>query len=161
MTDRVTPCLWFNDNAEEAVRFYVSLIPDSRIVSTSRYTEAGPGKPGSVLTISFVLGGRSYLALNGGVDFPFSEAVSLSVSCDTQAEIDRLWERIGDGGQEQQCGWIKDRYGMPWQVVPSAIDRWITGDPAAADRVLRAVHGMVKLDIRTLERAYAGEDVTV
>jgi predicted 3-demethylubiquinone-9 3-methyltransferase (glyoxalase superfamily) len=159
MTDRVTPCLWFNDNAEEAVGFYVSLLPGSRIVAVSRYGETGPGKPGAAMMIDFELAGRSYMALNGGVDFPFSEAVSLVVSCDTQAEIDRLWERIGDGGAPQMCGWIKDRFGMPWQVVPSQLGHWTGGDPAAADRVMKALLGMVKLDIPTLERAFVGEGV--
>jgi predicted 3-demethylubiquinone-9 3-methyltransferase (glyoxalase superfamily) len=160
MTDRVTPCLWFNDNAEEAVDFYVSVVPDSRIVSVSRYGEAMPGKAGEVLMIAFELAGRRYWALNGGMDFPFSEAVSLAVACDTQAEIDRLWDRLGEGGSPQACGWIKDRFGMPWQVVPAATERWLSGDQAAADRVMKAVLGMVKLDIATLERAYAGEAVT-
>ena len=160
MTDRVSPCLWFKDNAEEAVNFYVSLLPNSRVVSVSRYGEAGPGRAGDVLMIGFELAGRSYLALNGGADFPFSEAVSLVVSCDTQAEIDRLWDRIGEGGNPQMCGWIKDRFGLPWQVVPSQIGRWMDGDPTAADRVMKAVLGMVKLDIPTLERAYAGESIT-
>lgn len=158
MTDRVTPCLWFNDNAEEAVDFYVSLLPGSRIVSVSRYGDADPSKRDAVLTIGFELAGRRYLALNGGMDFPFSEAVSLIVACDSQAEIDRLWDRIGEGGTPQQCGWIKDRFGLPWQIVPSAIDRWISGDPAAAGRVMRALFGMVKLDMAALERAHEGED---
>ena len=159
MTERVTPCLWFNDNAEEAVNFYVSLLPDSRIVSVSRYGEAMPGKVGKVALITFDLAGRRYWALNGGLDFPFSEAVSLVVACDTQAEIDRLWERLGEGGSPQACGWIKDRFGMPGQVMPAAMERWLGGEPAAADRVMKAVFGMVKLDIATLERAHAGEDV--
>jgi predicted 3-demethylubiquinone-9 3-methyltransferase (glyoxalase superfamily) len=161
MTDRVTPCLWFDANAEEAVDFYVSLIPNSRVVSIARYTESGPGKPGSVLLIVFELDGRRYQALNGGADFPFSEAVSLSVACDSQAEIDRIWDRLAEGGTPQQCGWIKDRFGLPWQVVPSRIEEWITGDPAAADRVMQAVLGMVKLDIPTLERAHAGSLASV
>ena len=159
MTDRVFPCLWFDGDAEEAVTFYVSLVPDSRIVSVSRYGEAGPGEPGSVLTMVFELAGRRYMALNGGTDFPFSEAVSLVVQCDTQDEIDRIWGRLGEGGTPQMCGWIRDRFGMPWQVVPSQIGLWMSGDPAAAGRVMRAVLGMVKLDIPTLERAFEGEKV--
>lgn len=158
MTGRVTPCLWFNDNAEEAVAFYVSLIPNSRVVSVARHTEAtGRGKEGTVLLIVFELDGRAYQALNGGVDFPFSEAVSLSVACDTQEEIDRIWAQLAEGGKEVQCGWIKDRYGLPWQVVPSQCEAWLTGDPAAAARMMRALMGMVKLDLATLERAYRGE----
>jgi len=160
MIDQVTPCLCFNDSAEAAVRFYVSLFPDSRIVSISRYGKTGPGQPGAALMIVFELAGRRYQALNSGADVPFSEAVSLSVACDTQAEIDRLWDRLGDGGTPLMCGWIKDRYGLSWQVVPRQTEAWIAGDPAAAGRVLKAVRGMVKLDIATMERAHAGEGVT-
>lgn len=152
----VTPCLWFNGNAEEAVNFYVSLIPNSRIVSVARNTEA-TGNPGTVLLIVFELDGRSYQALNGGMDFPFTEAVSLSVACDTQEEIDRIWARLAEGGREVKCGWVKDRFGLPWQVAPSRIPEWISGDPAAADRVMTEVMRMVKLDIATLERAWRGE----
>ena len=146
----VTPCLWFNGNAKEAVSFYVSLIPNSRVVEVSRHD----GKP---LMIAFELDGARYRALNGPMDFPFSEAVSLIVTCDTQAELDRIWDTLGEGGKPQMCGWIKDRYGLPWQVVPSQIGRWMSGDPAAAGRVMQALMAMVKLDIPTLERAYAGE----
>lgn len=158
----VTPCLWFNGNAEEAVDFYVSLVPDSRVVTIARYPDAIPSLAGTVLMIVFELAGRRYQALNGGADHPFSPvAVSLSVACDTQAEIDRIWNRIVEtGGRPQQCGWITDRFGLPWQVVPSRTGEWLTGDPAAADRVMREVMGMVKLDIPTLERAYAGEPAT-
>ena len=155
----ITPCLWFNANAEEAVDFYVSILPNSRIIQTARYGEAGPGKPGTVLMIVFELDGRRFQALNGGVDFPFSEAVSLVATCETQAEIDRLWQRLGDGGTPQQCGWIKDRFGMPWQVVPAAMDRLMGGDPERANRVMQALLGMIKLDLATLEKAYAGEEV--
>ena len=146
----VTPCLWFNGNAEEAVSFYVSLVPNSRIVETARHE-------GKALMIVFDLDGVRYQALNGPMDFPFSEAVSLIVTCDTQADLDRIWDRLGDGGKPQMCGWIKDRYGLPWQVVPSRIGAWMKGDPAAAGRVMQALLQMVKLDIPTLERAYRGE----
>jgi predicted 3-demethylubiquinone-9 3-methyltransferase (glyoxalase superfamily) len=152
----VTPCLWFNGNAEEAVNFYVSVIPNSRIVSVARNTEV-TGNPGTVLLIVFELDGRTYQALNGGMDFPFTEAVSLSVACDTQEEIDRIWARLAEGGKEVQCGWVKDRFGLPWQVAPSRIPEWISGDPEAANRVMTEVMRMVKLDIPTLERAYRGE----
>jgi predicted 3-demethylubiquinone-9 3-methyltransferase (glyoxalase superfamily) len=156
MTDKIIPCLWFNDTAEEAIDFYVDVFPDSRITKVHSYGEAGPGKPGSVMMIWFELGGRSFSALNGGVDFPFSEAVSLVYPCAGQAEIDRVWDRLADGGTPQQCGWIKDRYGLPWQIVPSTLDELISGDPAAANRVMTAIFGMVKLDLPTLERAHAG-----
>lgn len=152
--NEVTPCLWFNDNAEAAVGFWVSLLPGSRILSTSRYGEAGPGKPGAVMMMVFELGGRRFWALNGGVDFPFSEAVSLVAPCEDQAEIDRLWGALGEGGVPQQCGWIKDRFGMPWQIVPASMERLMSADdPARANRVLSALLKMVKLDIAALEAA--------
>lgn len=148
----VTPCLLFAGNAEEAVNFYVSLVPNARIVETARHQ----GKP---LMLTFELDGTRYHALNGP-EAPFTEAVSLMLTCDTQAELDRIWDRIVEhGGTPSVCGWIKDRYGLRWQIVPSRIGEWLTGDPAAAERVLNAVMGMVKLDIPTLERAHAGEPV--
>jgi predicted 3-demethylubiquinone-9 3-methyltransferase (glyoxalase superfamily) len=147
----VTPCLLFHGDAEEAVNFYVSLVPNSRVVETAR----SGGKP---LMLTFELDGTRYMALNGP-EAAFTEAVSLMVGCDTQAELDRIWDRIVEtGGKPMMCGWIKDRYGLAWQVVPSRTGEWLTGDPAAADRVLKEVMKMVKLDIPTLERAYAGED---
>jgi predicted 3-demethylubiquinone-9 3-methyltransferase (glyoxalase superfamily) len=156
MSESVTPCLWFNGNAEEAVGFYTEVFPNARVVETYRYPETGPGEPGSVMWIVFELDGRRFWALNGGMDFPFSEAVSLVYACDSQAEIDRVWDRLGDGGAPQKCGWIKDRFGMPWQIVPASLATLVGGDRAAADRVLQAVWGMVKLDIAALEQAYAG-----
>lgn len=158
MTGRVSPCLWFNDNAEEAVNFYFSVVPNSRIVSIAyRTASTAWGREGAVLLIVFELDGRTFQALNGGLDFPFSQAVSLSVACDTQEELDRIWAQLADGGAEVQCGWVKDRYGMPWQVVPRQTEAWLTGDPTAADRMMTALQDMVKLDIATLERAYRGE----
>ena len=155
----VTPCLWFNGNAEEAVNFYVSLVPNSRIVSVSRYGAVNPSDRDKVLMIVFELDGNRYQALNGDADFPFSEAVSLMVTAENQAELDRIWDAIADGGgKPQMCGWIKDRYGLPWQVIPAKTGEWLTGDRAAADRVMQEVMKMVKLDIPTLERAYAGEE---
>lgn len=155
MTDRVTPCLWFNDNVEEAIGFYIDVFPDSRVTEVHRYGEAGPGRPGSAMMIWFELGGRRFAALNGGVDFPFSEAVSLVYACDGQDEIDRVWERLSEGGTPQMCGWIKDRFGLPWQIVPAALERLMSGDPAATGRVMTALLGMVKLDLPALERAHA------
>jgi predicted 3-demethylubiquinone-9 3-methyltransferase (glyoxalase superfamily) len=146
----VTPCLLFGGNAEEAVNFYVSLVPNSRIVEVGRHD----GKP---LMIVFELDGTRYHALNGP-KVPFTDGVSLMVFCETQPELDRIWDRLADGGQPHVCGWIRDRYGLSWQVAPSRIGEWLGGDPAAADRVLQKVMGMVKLDIPTLERAFAGEE---
>jgi len=158
----VTPCLWFGGNAEEAVNFYVSLVPNSRIVNVSRYGAASKSDPGKVLMIVFELDGNRYQALNGDQDYPFTEAVSLMLSVREQSELDRIWDAITAGGGEPvMCGWIKDRYGLRWQVIPQQLDQWISGDRAAADRVMAQVMQMVKLDIPTLERAYAGEEVNV
>jgi len=146
----VTPCLLFSGNAEEAVDFYVSLIPNSRIVETTRLD-------GKVLMLTFELDGTLHRALNGP-EAAFTEAISLMVPCETQAEIDRIWDRIVEtGGTPRMCGWIKDRYGLAWQVYPSRIDEWLNGDPAAAGRVMQEVMKMVKLDLPTLERAWKGE----
>jgi predicted 3-demethylubiquinone-9 3-methyltransferase (glyoxalase superfamily) len=149
-------CLWFDRNAEEAVNFYVSLFADSRIVSVTRYGKAGPGPEGSVLTITFELAGREFVALNGGPHFRFNEAISMFVQCGTQAEIDRLWETLLEGGEAQQCGWLKDRFGLSWQILPSSMDRMLRDeDPKRSERVMIAMLQMVKLDIAQLERAYS------
>ena len=159
---RITPCLWFDGQAEDAVNFYTSIFPDSRITAVSRYGEAGReihgGTPGSVLTIAFELDGVGFTALNGGPLFKFSEAISLQVNCDTQQEIDHYWSRLTEGGdaQAQQCGWLKDRYGLSWQVVPSSMARLMTTGSDKADRVMSAVLKMKKIDIEALERAHAG-----
>lgn len=155
---RISTCLWFDANAEEAVAFYRSVFGDDmRVVGTTRYGQTGPGPEGSVLTIEFRLRGRDFIALNGGPMFKFSEAISISVSCATQAEIDDLWGRLLEGGAAQQCGWLKDRFGLSWQIVPAALgDMMRDGDPRRADRVMRAVLGMVKLDIAALRAAYDG-----
>jgi predicted 3-demethylubiquinone-9 3-methyltransferase (glyoxalase superfamily) len=145
----IVPCLLFAGNAEEAANFYVSVIPNSRIVEVVRLD----GKP---LMVVFELDGTRHHALNGP-KAEFTEALSLTVFCDTQGELDRIWDRLGDGGAPIVCGWIKDRYGVRWQVAPRRIDAWLTGDPAAAARVMAEVGKMVKLDIPTLERAYRGE----
>jgi predicted 3-demethylubiquinone-9 3-methyltransferase (glyoxalase superfamily) len=151
---KIGTCLWFDRNAEEAANFYVSLFAGSRIVSVTRYGKAGPGPEGSVLTVAFELAGREFVALNGGPHFRFNEAISIFVQCDTQAEIDRLWEKLLEGGEAQQCGWLKDRFGLSWQIVPSALDRMLR-DPERSDRVMAALMQMVKLDIAQLERAYS------
>lgn len=154
-TPKIAICLWFDNNAEEAVNFYVSLFAGSRIVSLTRYGKAGPGPEGSVLTVSFELAGRDFIALNGGPHFRFNEAISMFVRCDTQAEIDRLWEKLLEGGEAQQCGWLKDRFGLSWQIVPAALERMLRDeDPERSNRVMQALLQMVKLDIVQLERAY-------
>ena len=154
---KITPCLWFDGNAEEAVRFYTSVFKNARIVKTSYWGDTGPGPKGSVLTIIFELDGQEFMALNGGPQFKFNEAISLMVNCDTQAEVDELWARLGTGGKEVECGWIKDRYGLAWQIVPRVLGRMIADkDAKKADRVLKAMMGMVKLDIDQLKRAYDG-----
>lgn len=157
MTDRIRPCLWFERDAEPAAAFYVSLLPNSRITQVARTPEGGRGTPGSVLMVAFELDGRPFQALNGGVDFPFSEAVSLSVACPDQAEIDRLWAALAEGGTPQRCGWIKDRWGLPWQIVPEEMGALMSAqDPAAAARVMAALTPMVKIDLEALRRAHAG-----
>jgi predicted 3-demethylubiquinone-9 3-methyltransferase (glyoxalase superfamily) len=159
---RITPCLWFDGQAEAAVDFYTAVFPNSRVTAVSRYGEAGReihgGQPGSVLTIAFELDGVAFTALNGGPHFKFNEAISLQVNCDTQQEIDHYWNRLTEGGapQAQQCGWLKDRYGLSWQVVPSSMARLMTSGADQADRVMGAVLKMKKIDIAELEHAYAG-----
>ena len=154
---RITPCLWFDHQAEEAATFYTSIFPRSRVLQTTRYGENMPRPAGSVLTVRFELDGQELLALNGGPAFRFSEAVSFVVPCETQDEIDRYWSKLADGGEESQCGWLKDRYGLSWQIVPATLHEMISSsDPARAQRVLDAIMGMVKLDIAALRRAYDG-----
>lgn len=153
---KVRTCLWFDHEAEEAASFYVSLLPNSRIRDITRYSEAGPGKPGSVLMVVFELDGAQYLALNGGPHFKFTEAISLSVDCADQQEVDHLWEKLGAGGAYHRCGWLKDRYGLSWQIVPSRLPELLNGaDKAGARRAMEAMLQMSKLDIATLEKAYA------
>jgi predicted 3-demethylubiquinone-9 3-methyltransferase (glyoxalase superfamily) len=154
---RTSTCLWFNDQAEQAVAFYTSLFPNSRIVHTTYYLEGAPTPAGSVLTIQFTLDGTEYLALNGGPAFTFSPAVSMVAYCDTQAEVDRLWARLSDGGQDGQCGWLTDRFGVSWQVVPRQLLALLnTPGRAASQRAFAAMMTMKKLDIAALQRAYAG-----
>ncbi|MDX9972177.1 MAG: VOC family protein [FCB group bacterium] len=155
---RITPCLWFNNQAEEAARFYNGIFKNSEILSISRYGDNGHGTPGSVMTVKFILDGQEFLGLNGGPQFPFTEAVSMMVNCDTQEEIDYYWEKLLDGGQEVECGWLRDKFGLPWQIVPARIADMIADtDPVRSDRVMKAVLQMKKLDLNVLERAYAGE----
>lgn len=163
ITQRITPCLWFDDQAEQAAAFYTSIFPNSGIVATSRYGEAGReihGKPpGSVMTVAFELDGQTFTALNGGPVFKFNEAVSFQVNCDTQEEIDYYWEKLSAGGDEraQQCGWLKDRYGVSWQVVPAVLPQMMADpDSRKSERAMQALLQMKKLDIAGLKRAYAG-----
>jgi predicted 3-demethylubiquinone-9 3-methyltransferase (glyoxalase superfamily) len=156
---KISPCLWFNGDAEEAARFYVSLLPDSRIERVQRNIMDIPaGKAGSVLLVEFTLAGQRFLALNGGMKVDHTIAVSFSIDCADQAEVDRLWAALcAHGGEPVQCGWIKDRWGMSWQIVPAALPRLLRDpDPAKAQRVMRAMLQMVKLDVAALERAAAG-----
>jgi predicted 3-demethylubiquinone-9 3-methyltransferase (glyoxalase superfamily) len=156
---KITTFLTFDDRAEEAVRLYTSLFDGSRIVSERRYGAAGPGPEGSLMTASFELDGQPFMALNGGPSFSFSEGISLFVDCETQEEIDRLWDALtADGGEESRCGWLKDRFGVSWQVIPSVLGELLGGeDPAASGRAMQAMLGMRKLDIAELQRAYDGE----
>ena len=156
---RISPCLWFDGNAEEAASFYVSLFPDSAITSISRYGKDMPFPEGTVLLVEFTLAGQTFQALNGGPQFPFTEAISLSVRCADQAEVDRLWDALTRGGAESQCGWLKDRFGVSWQIGPEALIRLEqAGDPVATARMFQAMLGMRCLDVAALERAYHGLD---
>jgi len=157
VTQRVTPFLWFDNQAEEAARFYTSVFPNSKIRATSRYDDAtakAAGRPpGTVMTVDFVLDGQEFVALNGGPAFHFTEAISLVVNCDSQAEIDHFWSRLSADGHEVECGWLKDKYGLSWQVWPRALNDLLTGDPERAKRVMAAVMTMKKLDLAALKSA--------
>jgi predicted 3-demethylubiquinone-9 3-methyltransferase (glyoxalase superfamily) len=162
---KIAPCLWFDNQAEEAANFYVSIFRSSRIVSMTRYGEAGEkaaGRPkGSVMVVAFQLNGQEFTALNGGPRFKFTEAISLVVNCVSQEEVDELWEKLSNGGQIQQCGWLKDKYGLSWQIVPTvAIELLQDKDAAKAERVMKAILQMKKIDIEQLQRAYADQRAT-
>ena len=151
--NKITPCLWFNGNAEEAVNFYITIFKDAKINSISRWGDNGPYPKGTALTISFDLAGQSYQALNGGADFPFTEAISLSIRCEDQAEVDYYWEKLtADGGKEGPCGWLKDRFGLSWQVVPKQLGQ-LMSDPKKAARVMPVFMKMKKFIIADLEKA--------
>jgi predicted 3-demethylubiquinone-9 3-methyltransferase (glyoxalase superfamily) len=155
--DRLTPCLWFDTEAEEAAQFYVSVFPNSRIVNVSHYGSAGPRPEGMVMEVEFELDGRSFLALNGGPQFTFTEAISLQADCADQDEVDRLWETLSDGGEEGPCGWLKDRYGLLWQIVPRRLYELISDpDTEKAQRAIAAMLQMRKMEIAELERAAEG-----
>jgi len=166
ITQKITPCLWFDTQAEEAANFYTAVFDNGRIRQVSRYGKAGQdvhGKePGSIMVVEFEIAGQTFTALNGGPLFKFSEAVSFQVMCDSQEEIDRFWAKLSEGGQEGQCGWLKDRFGLSWQIVPSALPQLIAkarGDER--ERIIGAVMGMKKFDVAALQRAAAGEAAKV
>jgi predicted 3-demethylubiquinone-9 3-methyltransferase (glyoxalase superfamily) len=152
---KITPFLWFDTQAEEAAKFYVSIFKNSRIVTTTRYGDAGPGPKGSVMTVVFELDGQEFIALNGGPQFKFTEAVSFSVNCKTQKEVDEFWEQLSRGGEEGPCGWLKDRYGLSWQINPVILGEMLAdADPKKSRRVMEAMLKMKKIDIAGLQKAY-------
>jgi predicted 3-demethylubiquinone-9 3-methyltransferase (glyoxalase superfamily) len=154
---KITPFLWFDSNAEEAMNFYVSIFPSAKVVSVSRYGEAGPGPKGSVMVASFQLQGQEFLALNGGPQYAFTPAISFVVNCENQQEVDDCWAKLSEGGQTQQCGWLQDKFGLSWQIVPTILSRLLQDkDAAKAQRVMAAMLQMVKIDIAGLQRAYDG-----
>lgn len=153
----ITPNLWFDTEAEEAANFYTSIFKDSEIVEVTHYGEAGPRPAGMVLTVTFKILGQEFTALNGGPEFKFNEAVSLLVNCETQEEVDDLWERLSEGGEEGPCGWLKDKFGLSWQIIPTRLLELLKDeDSEKANRVMKAMLQMGKIDIKALERAYAG-----
>src|SRR5262245_51050097 len=152
---KITPFLWFNNNAEEAMNFYVSIFKNSKVVTVARYGEAGPGPKGSVMTANFQLNGQEFVALNGGPQFKFTEAISFVVNCETQEEVDEFWDKLTEGGEESMCGWLKDKYGLSWQIVPTVLVKLLQDkDPVKAKRVMEAMLQMKKIDINKLKRAY-------
>ena len=154
---KITTFLWFDNNAQEAMEFYTSVFKNSKIGNVSRYGEAGPGPKGTVMVGSFELEGQQFTALNGGPRFKFTEAISLIINCETQEEVDYFWEKLSAGGQLQQCGWLKDKFGLSWQVVPTVLDELMRDkDPQKSKRVMEAMLQMVKLDIPRLRAAYEG-----
>jgi predicted 3-demethylubiquinone-9 3-methyltransferase (glyoxalase superfamily) len=153
---KITPCLWFDTEGEEAAQFYTSVFPNSRIVNVARYGEAGPRPAGTVMIVEFELDGQKFTALNGGPQFTFDEAISFQVSCETQEEVDAFWSKLSEGGEEGVCGWLKDKFGLSWQIVPTAVPRLLGGsDPEKAQRVMQAILGMKKIEIAKLEEAAA------
>ncbi len=161
MQQRITPNLWFDTEAEDAADFYVSVFKNSRIVSINHHTEAGPRPAGMVMTVEFELDGQRFVGINGGPQFTFDEAVSFLIQCETQAEIDYYWERLSEGGAEGPCGWLKDRYGLSWQVVPTGMEEFFADpDPGRAQRAMQAMFGMRKIDIAALRGAADGVPAT-
>jgi predicted 3-demethylubiquinone-9 3-methyltransferase (glyoxalase superfamily) len=151
---KITPFLWFDSQAEEAANFYVSVFKNSKVGSVSRYGEAGPGPKGTVMSATFQLEGQEFMALNGGPQFKFTPAISLFVDCETQEEVDELWEKLAAGGRKDRCGWLQDKFGLSWQIIPSALRRLLSSnDPAKSQRVMTAMLQMDKIDIKRLEEA--------
>jgi predicted 3-demethylubiquinone-9 3-methyltransferase (glyoxalase superfamily) len=158
---KIVPNLWLDTEAEEAAEFYLSVFKNSRVVNVSHYTEAGPREAGTVMTVEFELDGQRFVAINGGPEFKFTEAVSFQITCETQDEIDYYWAALSDGGEEGPCGWLKDRYGLSWQVVPSGMEELFADpDPKRAERAMRGLLGMRKLDIAALRAAADGVPTT-
>jgi len=152
---KITPFLWFDGKAEEAMNFYSSIFKNSKIGRITRYGDAGPGPKGAVMSGTFQLDGQEFMALNGGPQFKFTEAISFFVNCETQEEVDELWEKLSDGGQKSRCGWLKDKYGLSWQIIPSALGEMLGDkDPEKSRRVMKAMLQMDKIDIKGLEQAY-------
>ncbi len=153
----IVPNLWFDTEAEQAAEFYTSVFPDSRIVSKALYPEGAPGPAGTVMTVDFEINGQRFVGINGGPQFPFTEAVSFQITCETQEEVDRYWEVLTEGGEESMCGWLKDRYGLSWQVVPAGMEEvFADPDPTRAQRAMQAMLGMRKLDLAALQAAADG-----
>jgi len=155
---KITPFLWFDSNAEEAANFYTSIFKNSKILTVARYGEAGPGPKGSAMTVTFQLEGQQFIALNGGPHYTFSPAISFFVNCETQAEVDEFWSKLSAGGKEVQCGWLQDKFGVSWQIIPNALMELMSDkDPVKSQRVFKAMLQMTKIDIEGLKRAYRGE----
>jgi predicted 3-demethylubiquinone-9 3-methyltransferase (glyoxalase superfamily) len=155
---KITPFLWFNGNAEAAAKFYVAVFKNSKMLEVTRYGDAGPGPKGTVMSCIFQIEGQRFYALNGGPEFKFTPAISFFVNCQTQAEIDKLWRRLSKGGKPIQCGWLTDKFGVTWQIVPSVLSDLLNAkDPAKSQRVMRAMFKMAKLDLKRLNRAYRGK----
>jgi predicted 3-demethylubiquinone-9 3-methyltransferase (glyoxalase superfamily) len=154
---KITPFLWFDANAEEATNFYTSIFKNSEIISINRYGEGSPGQAGTVMTTTFTLDGQPFMALNGGPHFKFTEAISFFVNCETQEEVDELWQKLTDGGEEGQCGWLKDKFGVSWQIVPTALGELMGDpDPEKSRRVVEAMLQMHKIEVEKLKQAYEG-----
>jgi predicted 3-demethylubiquinone-9 3-methyltransferase (glyoxalase superfamily) len=152
---KITPFLWFDDKAEEAMVFYTSIFPNSKVGSISRYGEEGPGPAGTVMSVTFQLDGQQFMALNGGPHFTFSPAISFYVNCETQEEVDELWEKLSEGGEQDRCGWLRDKYGLSWQIIPSTLGEMLQDkDAEKAQRVMNAMLQMGKIDIAQLKLAY-------
>ncbi|OGB00391.1 MAG: hypothetical protein A3E79_15810 [Burkholderiales bacterium RIFCSPHIGHO2_12_FULL_61_11] len=154
---KITPFLWFDDRAEEAMNFYVSIFRNSRVLAVTRYGDAGPGPKGTVMTANFLLDGQEFVALNGGPTYQFTPAISFVVNCESQEEVDEFWEKLSAGGREDQCAWLQDKFGVSWQIVPTVLVKLLNDpDPLKAQRVMAAMMKMKKIDIAALQRAYGG-----